>query len=586
MPEISVVAPAFNQVATIEHTLGEILARLDRSGLDFELIVVSDGSTDGTYDAARRVEDPRLRVLDYDRNLGKGFALRTGSLAASGDWVAWIDSDLDLDPGRLAEFLTRARADRLDVLVGSKRHPDSMVSYPGRRRFYSWLYQMLVRALFSLDVRDTQVGMKLFRREVLDRVLPVVLVKRYAFDLEILAVSRHFGFGRIAEAPITLDYQFSGSGVNWRAIANALWDTAAVFYRLRLRRYYDRERRLARRAGEWRESAPRSLAVVTAPARLDDDSATWLSSLARVLPDEGEVIVVTERSAAGAVPPIDRVSVVQSDDRRQAGRLRRGVEMADADIVALVAPGARPSGGWAGSAMSLFGDPSVGVVVGPAVPRLGGEPARDAAGILAESRLGVGSARVRAHVGRMQELDGYPLTNVFVRRPALQTALEEGDPLDDELCAALGTRTGLATVFSPDVIVTTRPRRLFGPYLRGIYGLGLERGARAAGRRLLRPRYGAPLLLMAVALLAPAALVAGGAFAIAWGAVMALYAAGLLGLAATTFLLHRRLRLAAMVAVGAAASHLAFGAGLLRGLARRRRGGAAAAELEAASPTG
>ena len=98
------------------------------------------------------------------------------------------------------------------MVVGSKRHPDSDVAYPTRRRVYSWLYQMLVRILFSLDIRDTQVGMKLFRREVLDDVLPVVLVKRYAFDLEVLAVSRHFGHGRIAESPITLEYQFTGSG--------------------------------------------------------------------------------------------------------------------------------------------------------------------------------------------------------------------------------------------------------------------------------------------------------------------------------------------------------------------------------------
>ena len=74
----------------------------------------------------------------------------------------------------------------------------------------SWLYQQLVRLLFRLEVRDTQVGLKVFRREVAEQVLPLLLVKRFAFDLELLAVARAFGFDRIRELPIRLDYRFSG----------------------------------------------------------------------------------------------------------------------------------------------------------------------------------------------------------------------------------------------------------------------------------------------------------------------------------------------------------------------------------------
>src|SRR5690606_13340381 len=117
---------------------------------------------------------------------------------------------------------------------------------------------------------DTQVGMKVFRREVLDEVLPVVLVKRYAFDLEILAVARSFGFDRIAEAPVRLHYKFTGSGVNWRAIAQALWDTAAIFYRLRLLRFYERRRRLARRVAAHRPAVLPTLTVILVPNELGE----------------------------------------------------------------------------------------------------------------------------------------------------------------------------------------------------------------------------------------------------------------------------------------------------------------------------
>ena len=128
----------------------------------------------------------------------------------------------------------------------------------------SWGYQQLNRLLFGLDVADTQVGMKVFSRAVVDDVVPLLVVKRFAFDLELLAVANAVGHGRVRELPVRLEYRFSGSGVGWRAVARALIDTAAVFYRLRLLRTYQRKRALlgdapARRAAVGvRSSATRS----------------------------------------------------------------------------------------------------------------------------------------------------------------------------------------------------------------------------------------------------------------------------------------------------------------------------------------
>ena len=108
-------------------------------------------------------------MIHYDRNLGKGYALKVGVLAARGRFVAFIDADLDLDPASLPIFLRTAERDQLDMVIGSKRHPDSIVSYPRSRRIASWCYQQLNRMLFRLDIRDTQVGIRLFRSEIADR---------------------------------------------------------------------------------------------------------------------------------------------------------------------------------------------------------------------------------------------------------------------------------------------------------------------------------------------------------------------------------------------------------------------------------
>jgi dolichol-phosphate mannosyltransferase len=238
---VSVVTPVFNGELFIVDSLQRIIAALEKLGSEFEVIVVCDGCTDGTAVAVRSVDDPRVIVLEYQENHGKGHAITCGLAAARGRLVGWFDSDLDIDP----EFIVRAAAcfsrSTVDAVIGSKRHPASEVFYPPIRRLYSWGYQLLVRLLFRFTARDTQVGAKLFRREMIDVVRPLLLVKRYAFDLEFLAVGAQFGFDRIEEIPVKLDYRFSGTKINWRAVYNMLIDTLAVAYRIHLKHYYVRQ---------------------------------------------------------------------------------------------------------------------------------------------------------------------------------------------------------------------------------------------------------------------------------------------------------------------------------------------------------
>src|SRR5918996_144849 len=244
-PLLSIVVPVYNGGPEIVGNIGTIRAAAG-AGLapeDVELLVVSDGSIDGT--AERLLEarsDVDMRVIHYERNLGKGYAFKLGALAADGDWIALVDSDLDLDPAAVPSYLEIARRDEPDLAIGSKRHPASIVEYPRSRRVLSWGYQQLNRLLFGLNVRDTQVGLKVFRRQVAEEVFPLLLVKRFAIDLELLAVARALGFSRVRELPVRLDYKFSGSGVGWRAVARALWCTAAIFHRLRIIRTYQRKR--------------------------------------------------------------------------------------------------------------------------------------------------------------------------------------------------------------------------------------------------------------------------------------------------------------------------------------------------------
>jgi glycosyltransferase involved in cell wall biosynthesis len=235
--QLSVVVPAYREGRRIYTNITRLVGELDKLRVPYEVVVVSDGNTDMTVAEARRVESPAVRVFHYPMNIGKGFALSCGVDQSVGGLVTFIDADMELDPANIAGFIEIMRSSGCDAVIGSKRHPESKVAYPKFRRLQSAVYQLLVRILFNLNVRDTQTGLKLFRRQVLREALPLLAIKRFAFDLELLVVAHQLGYRNVLEAPIQLDYQFE-STVNLGSAWRVLWDTAAIFYRLRILRYY------------------------------------------------------------------------------------------------------------------------------------------------------------------------------------------------------------------------------------------------------------------------------------------------------------------------------------------------------------
>lgn len=239
---LSVIMPAFRQEKTIRRDVESVLATLSTLHSSFELVVVVDGQVDRTEAEARLVSDGRLRLVGYPGpNRGKGYALRFGTAQSRGARVVFLDAGMDIDPAGISMLLAHMDWYDADVIVASKRHPVSKVDYPAPRRILSLGYQLLARLLFGLTIRDTQTGLKAFRREVLEKVMPRLLVKDYAIDIELLAVAHRLGFRRIFEAPVNVNHPFFSLAQKSivRTIARMLRDTLAVFYRLKIRRYYD-----------------------------------------------------------------------------------------------------------------------------------------------------------------------------------------------------------------------------------------------------------------------------------------------------------------------------------------------------------
>lgn len=246
--KISVIIPSYKAEKFIQKDLLKIKDVLDQISNPYEIICVVDGQVDNTYEKAQKLAKKfpgKIRVEGYLTNLGKGHAVRFGMAKSKGDIVGFVDAGLEINPNGISMLMEHFEWYGADIIIGSKRHPASKVVYPWQRKIISIVYQIIVRVLFGLKVRDTQVGMKFFRREVLEDVMPRLLVKAFAFDIEMLAVANYLGYRKIYEAPVELKMKFK-SGISTIASSGflktsfrTLWDTLAVFYRLKIRKYYD-----------------------------------------------------------------------------------------------------------------------------------------------------------------------------------------------------------------------------------------------------------------------------------------------------------------------------------------------------------
>jgi glycosyltransferase involved in cell wall biosynthesis len=237
---LSVIVPVYN-CPTIKKDLKLIDHYLKELGRPYEIICVVDGSShphDTTKVKARSTKSKNIKVYTYSPNKGKGYALRFGMARARGGLIAFIDAGNDLNVRGLGMALEHFKWYDADIIIGSKRHKASKVDYPFKRKILSIIVQRITKLFFNINVTDTQTGLKLFRRDVLEKVLPRLAVKRWAFDLEVLVVANRLGYKKIYESPIELSYNFA-SNIKAGSIINFALDFFAIVYRAYILHYYN-----------------------------------------------------------------------------------------------------------------------------------------------------------------------------------------------------------------------------------------------------------------------------------------------------------------------------------------------------------
>lgn len=264
--DLTVVVPFYNPGRALARHVKDVVSILERERISFEVIAVSDGSTDGSQDALFGLSS--VRLVELPTNQGKGAALRAGLSQGRGRYLGFIDGDGDIPASQLHLFIEEIRTARPDFVLGSKLHEKSQVVYPFIRRVYSFGYQRLTWLLFGLPVRDTQTGIKVIRRDVLAAILPRTRETGFAFDLELLVVANRLGLSDFSELPVTIRKRFT-STISCKTALRMLFDTAVVFCR---------HRALKRESAVPMLPAELCLSLREAPERVEEPSLLSLRS--------------------------------------------------------------------------------------------------------------------------------------------------------------------------------------------------------------------------------------------------------------------------------------------------------------------
>lgn len=204
-PRLSIVIPAYNECLRIEGTLERVMWCIRKLNWDAEVLVVDDGSTDGTPDIVQRwmQKHERLHLVKNPGNRGKGYSVRNGLLQSAGEIVMFTDADLSA-PMEEAKLLMAAIDAGADVAIGSRWLDKERQTkhQPLYRRFFGRCFNWLTRRVMGLPFKDTQCGFKAFKREAAQVIFRLQTIERWGFDPEILFIARKLKY-KIVEVPVT-----------------------------------------------------------------------------------------------------------------------------------------------------------------------------------------------------------------------------------------------------------------------------------------------------------------------------------------------------------------------------------------------
>ena len=447
---ISIIMPAYNEGSHIFENISITRDVLREVNIPFEIVAVDDGSDDNTLDEIERAAQTFECVIAARNpyNMGKGMALITGFDYSTGDVIVFLDADLDLHPLQIQTLIDVLEAGPYDVVVSSKHHPESRLDYPWFRKIASWVYYIVIKALFGLPVRDTQTGLKAFRREVLQNVLHRLLVKKFAYDVELLANTVRLGYS-VYEIPVVIEFkrELKWGRIRVSDILSIFIDTLAIFYRLKILKYYDVERPLMPLKGK-------PVLVVVRDCTPPDDVVKRLS-----VDTNTRIACITACNSE-----IHNGTMYYHSHEEFISWMKSYGHTFE--IIGFLGPGYLPVGSWVKNAVRNFEDPDILAVCGPLIPANCSSHSGKAAGLLFSSFITAGPDVYLFSPRPLKVVRKGTMDNVFIRAKYWRNDKNEQEPISvvNGFIYDRNPQPGCLK-YDPNVSVLKPVPPLFGKYL-------------------------------------------------------------------------------------------------------------------------
>lgn len=558
--KLSIVIPGCLWNGTVQSGLQEAARLADHLQGKCEILVVAELSDERlpVLLKQRGISEDKIRQIAPDRFLGESYALVLAARKASGDMLLYLDPNADISTGELIALIESWRAAPTDLVVASRRHGEDWRRRPWLWRLFSDLYHAAVRRLFGAEMGDVQTGIKLFRTEILRHVLQRLVVKEYAFDMELLAVAHRAGF-TIAVRPIRVLQGTSQRRAHLLDMFHLFMDTLSIWYRMFCLRYYDRPIVVL---------PPKRTVSIVIPCKAPTPYLTECLQACSELDYPKQliqIIVLTDESAQISSP---QVLCVPTGPVGPGKKRDLALSHCTGEIVAFIDDDTVPRWDWLRNAVRWFEDERIGAVGGPAPTPATDSLRRAASGAVYSSWLVAGTQSYRYFPAVGRWVDDYPSCNLFIRKEVLtqvggfDTAFWPGE--DTILCAKITQDLKKKIWYDPDAVVYHHRRALFRGHLYQIQRYAEHRG-------YFVKRY--PATSLRVPYFLPSCLVFffifGALLSVLFPPLRTLYTGAVLVYLALVMLwaaLSLNIRMAVLVFFGIIASHWAYGIYFLKGL--------------------
>ena len=473
---VSILVPVYNIEKNIEKNINILIEKISPFMTNFEIIISDDGSEDNSKKAIEKIcaENRNIIGVYSKENHGKGNALKRACEIANGKYIIFCDGDMEIDPSQLENFFEIMNKENADIVIGSKRHKNSVVNYSNTRKIISFVYFMFVKIFFHLPIQDTQTGLKLFKREAIINIFPRILVKAFAYDLEVLVACNSNG-KKIVSAPVIVNPNRHFGLIKLNVLWKTFIDTLAIFYRLNIVKFYK---------DLFEELKSNPLVSIIIPLKKINDyikdeteyllEQTYKNFELIILPD-----FCSEEEIDLEIFKDKRIKIIETGNLPPALKRAKGVEISNGEILAFLDDDTYPEKDWLKNSLRAMETKNIKALGGPAVTSPKDNFLKQISGLIYGSALMSGKHKARYVPDKVQYVRDYPSCNFIITKELYEKVGgfdSEYWPGEDTIICNNIMKANEKILYTPEALVYHHRRNLFFGHFKQLKGYAWHRG--------------------------------------------------------------------------------------------------------------